>query len=160
MHQIQLVRLASLRFLNPLHDVHAVRDLAKDDMLACATHASTYIHCSMPAYTSNAQHVFYAWRAATQAKLAQARDAISPSSQGVATVHRKNLRTQTQPGHFCTTNESQRMLLCGASGRSSELTVSRLCSGLRSPWTAHLLHRAQRQGAVRPAGCRAKGRTV
>ena len=37
----------------------------------------------------------------TQAKLAQAHDAISPSSQGVATVHRKNLRMQIQLGQFC-----------------------------------------------------------
>ena len=38
--------------------------------------------------------------------------------------------------------------------------MSHLCLGLRSPWTAHLLHRAQRQGAARPAGCRDKRRTV
>ena len=38
--------------------------------------------------------------------------------------------------------------------------MSRSCSGLRLPWTAHLLHHAQRQGTVRPAGCRAKRRTV
>ena len=42
---MQLEKLASLRLLNPLNDVHALRDLAKDNMLACATPTSrhTYI---------------------------------------------------------------------------------------------------------------------
>ena len=36
--------LASLRVLNSPHDVHALRDLAKDDMLACATPTSRHTY--------------------------------------------------------------------------------------------------------------------